>query len=97
MSQVFGALSGRYFTYDGLLLSTPSMVIRFGAFESFQLTRTAWPVRAQASVTPLGVGSEEQAVSAVAPHRAARTVDKTARTLTISPHPTSQQRRLDHT
>mgnify|MGYP006951308364 CR=1 FL=1 len=47
MAQLFGSPAPRYFTYDGLVLSTPSMVIRFGALVSFQLTSTAvrdaWP------------------------------------------------------
>ncbi|GAA0951312.1 hypothetical protein GCM10009554_52530 [Kribbella koreensis] len=66
------------------------MVIRFGASESAQLTFTSCRVlSAHATVTFVGTGSDEHAVSRVAPMTVARAADKTLRNLTIWPHPNS--------
>ena len=74
-----------YFTYDGLSLSTPSIVTRFGCPLSFQVTSTAArPLGAHATVTSVGGGSEAQAVSEVAP---ATTTSPTASTRRIPTTP----------
>src|SRR3954471_9484480 len=74
-----------YFTYDGLSLSTPSIVIRFGWLVSFQVTSTAArPLGAQATATSLGAGSEAHAVSEVAPTTTASATASIRRTRTTS-------------
>ncbi|GAB2554802.1 hypothetical protein GCM10027269_04820 [Kribbella endophytica] len=74
-----------YFTYDGLLETTPSIEIRFGALSSFQETWTAVRALSQATETPVGTGSDVQAVSTPASTVTATTAGS-SRTLPIAPH-----------
>ncbi|GAA1556350.1 hypothetical protein GCM10009741_71180 [Kribbella lupini] len=83
---MFGSVAATYFTYDGLLDTTPSIEIRFGALSSFQLTCTAVRAWSQATETPVGIGSDEQAVRTAAPSTVAATTAGSDRTLPIAPH-----------